>query len=198
MEWDVTLDLDVDADQPLEEIADDLVGLLSGTEGVVSIAGSILAVAISIDAADANRAVARATERIRDAFATLRLPSSARARIVGVAAKRADLVAAELDRPTFPEIVGVAEVAELLGVSKQRITELRTSGRLPSPIADLRAGPVWPKAAIERWLEGWERKPGRPRKIVAAVPHPETDQEMRDARRLAIDAIDEEVWEKWW
>lgn len=28
--------------------------------------------------------------------------------------------------------------------------------------------------------------------------HPETDQEMREARRLAIDAIDEEVWEKWW
>lgn len=229
MEWDVTVDLDVDEGRPLEEIADDLVGLLSGAEGVVSIVRSTLAIALTVDAADANTAVTRATERILGALATLRLPSaSARARIVGVAAKRADIAAAELDHPTFPEMLGLSEVAALLGVSKQRIAELRTTGRLPMPIADLRAGPVWPKPAIERWLAAWERKPGRPRK--ASVPsrsaavreevaapsqsrrradldrryregfaaHPETDPEMREARRLAIDSISEEVWEQWW
>jgi Arc/MetJ-type ribon-helix-helix transcriptional regulator len=28
--------------------------------------------------------------------------------------------------------------------------------------------------------------------------HPERDEEMRDARRLAIEAIDDEPWEPWW
>ena len=28
--------------------------------------------------------------------------------------------------------------------------------------------------------------------------HPETDEELADATRLAIESIDDEPWEKWW
>jgi hypothetical protein len=58
---------------------------------------------------------------------------------------------------------GVSEVAELFGVSRQRVAELRSKAGFPAPIAELRAGPVWKVSSLNRFLEEWERRPGRPR-----------------------------------
>lgn len=43
------------------------------------------------------------------------------------------------------ELVGIAEIAERLGVSKQRIGNLIDSKKanFPEPLARLRMGPVW-------------------------------------------------------
>jgi hypothetical protein len=65
------------------------------------------------------------------------------------------------DPETF---LGVSEVARELGVSRQRVSELRRSEAFPAPIADLAAGPVWKGSSLRRFIEGWERRPGRPRK----------------------------------
>lgn len=70
---------------------------------------------------------------------------------------------ADLNRPPT-EYVGLAEVAEILGVSKQRVSELRRRKDFPHPIAEIAAGPVWDRTWLNRFIEGWERKPGRPRK----------------------------------
>ncbi|HJQ72834.1 MAG TPA: hypothetical protein VJ887_05430 [Actinomycetota bacterium] len=59
--------------------------------------------------------------------------------------------------------LGVSEVARELGVSRQRVFELRRSDAFPAPIADLAAGPVWKGSSLQRFIEGWERRPGRPR-----------------------------------
>lgn len=67
----------------------------------------------------------------------------------------------ELDRPT-EQLVGVSEIAEQLGVSKQRVSELRGKKGFPAPIAELAAGPVWKRSALERFVSEWERRPGRP------------------------------------
>ena len=64
---------------------------------------------------------------------------------------------------------GVTEVAGLLGVSRQRVSELRSSGTLPAPVAELAAGPVWRVSTLRRFIETWERKPGRPRRDVAWI-----------------------------
>ena len=60
------------------------------------------------------------------------------------------LTATELDRqnalPSLPELVGVAEVAELLKVSRQRTSALARSESFPSPVVALRSGPVWTRA----------------------------------------------------
>ena len=70
----------------------------------------------------------------------------------------------DLQLATEPErYVGTAEVAEFLGVSKQRVSELRSAGRMPAPIAELRSGPVWAVSSLQRFVEGWDRRPGRPR-----------------------------------
>jgi predicted DNA-binding transcriptional regulator AlpA len=61
------------------------------------------------------------------------------------------------------DILGTTEVVELLGVSRQRIHELRTAGRFPEPMVELAAGPIWLRSGIEAYLETWSRKAGRPR-----------------------------------
>jgi enamine deaminase RidA (YjgF/YER057c/UK114 family) len=58
---------------------------------------------------------------------------------------------------------GVSEVADLLGVSRQRVAQLRTKRGFPAPIAELRAGPIWDVSSLGLFLEEWERRPGRPR-----------------------------------
>jgi hypothetical protein len=65
---------------------------------------------------------------------------------------------------------GVTEVAGLLGVSRQRVSELRSSGTLPAPVAELAAGPVWRVSTLQRFIETWERKPGRPRRGTVSRP----------------------------
>ncbi len=69
----------------------------------------------------------------------------------------------ESNRPT-EAYLGVAEVAALLGVTKQRISELRTRQGFPAPIAELASGPVWKESSLRRFADSWERRPGRPRK----------------------------------
>jgi hypothetical protein len=81
---------------------------------------------------------------------------------------------AELARPNYPELVGVAELAEILGVSKQRISELATTAKFPRPLAELKGGPVWDRSSIGNFLQTWQRKPGRPRKETAAASRPLT------------------------
>ncbi len=66
--------------------------------------------------------------------------------------------------PTLPEIVSAGEVAEILGVSRQRVHQLAKSAGFPAPLLSLRTGPLWHAVAIRKFAEGWERKPGRPAK----------------------------------
>jgi len=58
--------------------------------------------------------------------------------------------------------LGVSEVASMLGVSKQRVAELREKPGFPAPIAELAAGPVWTEASLRRFVAEWKRRPGRP------------------------------------
>ena len=65
-----------------------------------------------------------------------------------------------MTRRRRPELVGVSEVAEVLGVSRQRVNELdrlaqrpTTRNPFPEPIARLRAGPVWDKRDVDAWQE---------------------------------------------
>ena len=60
--------------------------------------------------------------------------------------------------------VGVSEIAKLLGVSRQRVSELRAREDFPWPVAELAAGPVWTLSSLQRFIAEWPRRPGRPRK----------------------------------
>lgn len=60
-------------------------------------------------------------------------------------------------------LLGVAEIAEILGVSRQRVDQLVGSYRdFPAPEAELAAGRIWSRSAIETWVALHpDRKPGR-------------------------------------
>lgn len=51
------------------------------------------------------------------------------------------------------ELAGLAEVAELLGVSKSRVGQLRAIGRLPEPLDTIRSGPVWERSQVEAYRD---------------------------------------------
>ncbi|WP_353647408.1 MULTISPECIES: DUF2188 domain-containing protein [unclassified Mycobacterium] len=68
--------------------------------------------------------------------------------------------------PTMPELMSAAEIAEELGITRQRVHQLRSLSSFPAPLADLRGGAVWDAAAVRRFGETWERRPGRPRTVV--------------------------------
>lgn len=70
------------------------------------------------------------------------------------------------DEPTMPELMSAAEIADELGISRQRVHQLRDTEAFPAPLADLRGGAVWDAQAVRKFNEGWERKPGRPKKFV--------------------------------
>lgn len=48
-------------------------------------------------------------------------------------------------------LMGTAEVAAYLGLSRQRVLQLAANGELPAPLAVLSMGKVWDAAAIRRW-----------------------------------------------
>jgi FtsZ-interacting cell division protein YlmF len=51
------------------------------------------------------------------------------------------------------DVVGVAEIAQLLGVSKQRVHELlRNDADFPEPAAELAAGRIWQRSEVEHWM----------------------------------------------
>jgi predicted DNA-binding transcriptional regulator AlpA len=61
-------------------------------------------------------------------------------------------------------LVGMAEIAEILGVTRQRVAQLIESYEdFPKPEVELSGGRVWSRTAIESWLASHpERGPGRP------------------------------------
>jgi predicted DNA-binding transcriptional regulator AlpA len=61
-------------------------------------------------------------------------------------------------------LVGMAEIAEMLGVSRQRVAQLiETYEDFPKPEVELTGGRVWSRTAIESWIVSHpERGPGRP------------------------------------
>lgn len=49
------------------------------------------------------------------------------------------------------ELVGVAEVAEMLGVTRQRVHQLVAGPGFPEPVARLSAGLIWLRSDVQRW-----------------------------------------------
>lgn len=67
--------------------------------------------------------------------------------------------------PQFPELVGLAEIAAILGVSKQRVRELAAQDdTFPQPVAELIGGAIYVKSMIEEYKRQSTRQPGRPTK----------------------------------
>lgn len=65
------------------------------------------------------------------------------------------------------QLVGTSEIAEILDISRQRVSTLSRRDDFPEPLARLASGPVWRKGDLSTFAAGWRRSPGRPRKTAA-------------------------------
>jgi hypothetical protein len=115
---------------------------------------------LTIEGADAPlQAVSRALDAITIAARKAGLPPWPVVKLEATEWTRFD---AELDEPNTPDLVGVHELAELVGVRPQRASVLARRPDFPAPLAVLAAGPVWDLRMVERFVRDWARKPGRP------------------------------------
>jgi chromosome partitioning protein len=52
------------------------------------------------------------------------------------------------------ELLGLSEVADLLGASRQTVGNWRQRREgFPEPVAELKSGPIWQRATIVEWAE---------------------------------------------
>jgi prophage regulatory protein len=61
-------------------------------------------------------------------------------------------------------LVGLSEIAAMLGVSRQRVGQLaRDYDDFPAPVAELASGRIWERTSVEAWANAHPvRPPGRP------------------------------------
>lgn len=175
--WSVLIETEP-GDGVTDDAIDTLVDLLADHHGSVAGGrGHGYSARISIEAADAITAIRKAAAVVTSAAERSDLPALP---IVRAEATREDIFEAELERPSFPELLGVSEAAAVLGVSRQRLAEIRHKPDFPQPIFELAAGPIWLRPAVASWADTWERKPGRPRtRVVLTAPEVQADEVAR-------------------
>jgi hypothetical protein len=162
-DWNVRLQFDgVEIPDPVDDTLDALFELLAPQVPVATVEPGRLSLYLTVGAPSPEPALRAARSVARESMKHSGITNHRNP--IGVEIYTNE----ELDRlnrePNFPDVVGVAEAAAMLGVSKQRVSELARSKRFPRPLYELAAGPIWVKGAIEAFVEKWERKPGRPRK----------------------------------
>ena len=132
---------------------------------VASFLGNEISFQVAVKGEDPEEAVTEAVAVTDKALRNVDLPAWPVVEIEAVEWTRFE---EQLKEPTYPEVVGIAELAEMLKVSKQRASELARDERFPRPHQMLASGPVWIAPNVRDFAATWVRKPGRPRKVVEA------------------------------
>ena len=165
MGWTVTFEAAGDEPTELEAALEEFLDLLVDHGGSVTASntGDRYGATFSVDeeVATAADAVARGFEVFTNLAEKSGLPAWPVVRAEALTFEELDR---DLERPNFPELVGVTEMAELLGVTRQRASALAKTSSFPTPVASLASGPVWTRNNLNRFIEEWPRKKGRPRR----------------------------------
>ncbi len=143
---------------PADDRLDRLAEVLAAHDGVVSASPTSLSLRCSVANERHDGALGEGTEIVQKALVEVDLPDWP---VVWAEAVRQDRLEAELEELPTPEVLGVAEVAKLLGVSRQRLAVIRRDHpSFPKPFAELAATPLWYREAVEEWRMTWARRPG--------------------------------------
>lgn len=153
----------------LRDYIDELLEVLPD-EAVASYDPIVIAARFNVKAPTIVEAVAKAQNIFHNALVRIRFPDTIE--VVWADAQTVEELDRELQRSNAPQMVGVSEVAGILGVTRQRALEVSRRPDFPKPIAELAAGPVWNRHAVARFLERWpRRRTGRPRsKLLEQTP----------------------------
>ncbi|MGO2521224.1 MAG: hypothetical protein ACTH8F_13970 [Microbacterium sp.] len=127
----------------------------AGSLGHDGLSGSVM---LALEASSLDDALAQALAAGRDALQQ-HVPTGD---VIGVEVRDGDALDRELEQPVFPDVVGYAEIAEISGVSRQRARAFTKIDGFPAPVIVTAQGPLMARAAVERWLETRNTRPGRP------------------------------------
>lgn len=142
---------------PADERLDQLAEVLAAHDGVVSCSPTTLSLRCSVSNERHDGALGEGTEVVQKALVDAGLPHWP---VVRAEAVRQDRLEAELEAPPMPEVLGVTEVAKLLGVTRQRLAVIRRDHEnFPKPFTVLAATPLWYREAIDEWRKTWSRRP---------------------------------------
>ncbi len=142
-----------------EEEVEAVLDHLATDAPVVSYGPGSTHVQLSVVAGTVLGAARCAEAKVRSALAAAGVETFS---LEGMEIVTADDLAASLEVPVVPTLVGVREIADLLGVTKQRASELARTAGFPPPLTTLAAGPVWAETTVRKFVETWQRRPGRP------------------------------------
>lgn len=109
---------------------------------------------ITVEAPSLRQAVQAAVRLVEDAVTV--------AHADGVEVLTAAEYTRRLAEPQIPPLVGLADIAAKLEVSRQRASQLAERADFPPIAARTAAGPLFIEAQVDTWAATWERKPGRP------------------------------------
>lgn len=169
MEWSVELEFPhrMEFTEDLSERVGNLLEVLAPYSAVAAHSRNTLSVRSTVAAPSAEAAITKAKRVVR--WALKKVGFRRAGHIVRIEVETMEDLDRRLQESNVPDLVGVAEIAQILKVSRQRASELAKSAGFPHPVATLAAGPVWLRSSISRHLVRWPRRPGRPRKVPSAV-----------------------------
>ena len=127
----------------------------------------MLSTTATVDALSVTQAVDYVLEAILGAVPRLEVEL-----VEAMTEKRQDR---ELETSNLPDLVGLAEIAELAGTTRQRVFQMTANKGFPAAVLELRSGRLWQRPAIESYLEGRQaarvaRVPAVPNVIRRASP----------------------------
>lgn len=114
------------------------------------------AVTVTLEVATLRQAVSTALQRVETAGEGSGIKAASVRALTQAAAEE------RLRQPLVPPLVGHADIAEMLAVSRQRAAQLAARDDFPPAVAQIKAGPLRLRSQVEAWAKGWERKGGRP------------------------------------
>ncbi|WP_430787027.1 hypothetical protein [Actinoplanes sp. G11-F43] len=167
--WSVRVELAV-AGEVSDDVVDELADRLADFAPAVSVEDDArVALHLTVGAGTMRAAFTRAEKAVADAAAGLM-----EAEPVAIEVMTQQEFDLRLLRPRVPELWGVTEAAEFLGVSPARIDQLvkEQPEKLPmvAKLAGRQGARIWLAGTWRRFAAGWERKRGRPAKAAAAPP----------------------------
>ena len=72
------------------------------------------------------------------------------------------------------QLVGVAEIADLAGVTKQAVSNWRLRyDHFPRPIQDLQSGPVWDREQVADWVKSFR---GEETHVLSFINHDKVER----------------------
>lgn len=162
-EWTVRVVMATRSDVP-DTVLDAMADAAEQRDTTVARRGDEPGVAVTIDLEvdDPTEAARWAVDYVRQLAHQVDGHEPAMLTLVDLRVCEPDIAEGDAFRPDTPELLASTDVAEVLGVSRQRVHQLAAEHpQFPAPYARLGSGPIWTRPVIDRFAS-WSRRPGRP------------------------------------